>query len=71
MKYYLYHIPGKKIGVTTDLEERVERQQGKIYIANKGTDATKYVDIYIAALCIGRLYAGDISCVSTVSYGHI
>ena len=28
MKYYLYHIPGKKIGVTTDLHERVECQQG-------------------------------------------
>ena len=28
MKYYLYHIPGKKIGVTSDLKERVERQQG-------------------------------------------
>ena len=28
MKYYLYHIPGKKIGVTTNLKERVERQQG-------------------------------------------
>jgi len=28
MKYYLYHIPGKKIGVTTDLEERVHKQQG-------------------------------------------
>ena len=26
--YYLYHIPGKKIGVTTNLEERVEHQQG-------------------------------------------
>ena len=26
--YYLYHIPGVKIGVTTDLKERVERQQG-------------------------------------------
>jgi NTP pyrophosphatase (non-canonical NTP hydrolase) len=26
--YYLYHIPGVKIGVTTDLEERVEHQQG-------------------------------------------
>ena len=26
--YYLYHIPGKKIGVTRDLKERVERQQG-------------------------------------------
>ena len=26
--YHLYHIPGKKIGVTTNLAERVERQQG-------------------------------------------
>ena len=26
--YYLYHIPGVKIGVTTNLKERVERQQG-------------------------------------------
>ena len=26
--YYMYHIPGVKIGVTTDLKERVERQQG-------------------------------------------
>ena len=28
MTYYLYHIPGKKIGVTRDLKERVEHQQG-------------------------------------------
>ena len=28
MKYYLYHIPGKKIGVTCDLESRVTKQQG-------------------------------------------
>jgi len=26
--YYLYHVPGVKIGVTTNLEDRVERQQG-------------------------------------------
>ena len=26
--YYLYHIPGVKIGVTTNIEDRVERQQG-------------------------------------------
>lgn len=26
--YYLYHIPGKKIGVTNDIEGRVVRQQG-------------------------------------------
>ena len=28
MIYYLYHIPGKKVGVTTNLEERVHKQQG-------------------------------------------
>lgn len=28
MTYYLYHIPGKKIGVTTNLEDRVHKQQG-------------------------------------------
>jgi len=28
MIYYLYHVPGKKIGVTTNLKERVEHQQG-------------------------------------------
>jgi len=26
--YYIYHIPGKKIGVTRDLNDRVTRQQG-------------------------------------------
>ena len=26
--YYLYHIPGKKIGITTNLKSRVEDQQG-------------------------------------------
>ena len=28
MKYYLYHIPGKKIGVTRNLNKRVTEQQG-------------------------------------------
>ena len=27
-EYTIYHIPGKKIGVTNDLYNRVERQQG-------------------------------------------
>ena len=26
--YFIYHIPGKKIGVTNDLKNRVEQQQG-------------------------------------------
>ena len=29
--YYIYHIPGKKIGVTRDLNSRVTQQQG-LYI---------------------------------------
>ena len=28
MTYYLYHIPGKKIGVTNDIQNRVVQQQG-------------------------------------------
>lgn len=28
MKYYIYHIPGKKIGMTCDLFNRVTKQQG-------------------------------------------
>tara|TARA_R110002153_G_scaffold250565_1_gene407352 strand:- start:310 stop:1080 length:771 start_codon:yes stop_codon:yes gene_type:complete len=28
MDYYLYHIPGKKIGVTSDPEKRIHQQQG-------------------------------------------
>ena len=28
IKYYIYHIPGKKVGVTTNLQSRVENQQG-------------------------------------------
>ena len=31
MTYYIYHIPGKKIGVTRDLEKRVIKQQGYDY----------------------------------------
>ena len=26
--YYLYHIPGKKVGVTCNLKNRVEKIQG-------------------------------------------
>jgi 3-dehydroquinate synthase class II len=31
----------------------------KVYIANKHTDSTKYINIYIKDLVVGRLYAGD------------
>ena len=42
MTYYLYHIPGKKIGVTRDLNSRVVQQQGydldEIEVLDQGTD---------------------------------
>ena len=28
MTYYVYHIPGVKVGCTTNLEKRVTKQQG-------------------------------------------
>ena len=42
IKYYLYHIPGKKIGVTRDLISRVVDQQGysldEIEVLEQSTD---------------------------------
>ena len=42
MTYYLYHIPGKKIGVTRDLNSRVVQQQGydldEIEVLDQSTD---------------------------------
>ena len=43
MTYYLYHIPGKKIGVTCNLKHRVEEQQG--YCSNEYEVLLKTDDI--------------------------
>ena len=40
--YYLYHIPGKKIGVTRNINKRVTQQQGynldEIEVLDQSTD---------------------------------
>jgi len=52
MTYYLYHIPGKKIGVTRDLKNRVEKQQGyepgeyRILIKSKNINYISKQEIY-------------------------
>ncbi len=53
MIYYIYHIPGKKIGVTTNLKNRVEDQQGYgpgeyevLARRHDITEAAKYEAIY-------------------------
>jgi NTP pyrophosphatase (non-canonical NTP hydrolase) len=47
MIYYIYHIPGKKIGVTTNLKSRVEDQQG--YELGEYEILGRYTDIKRAA----------------------
>ena len=47
MTYYIYHIPGKKIGVTRDLEKRVTEQQG--YEPHEYEILGKYTNIVAAA----------------------
>ncbi len=53
MIYYIYHIPGKKVGVTTNLKRRVEDQQGYgpgeyevLAIRHDITEAAKYEAMY-------------------------
>ena len=52
MTYYLYHIPGKKIGGTRDLKYRVEEQQGygpgeySILMKSKNIDYVSDQEIY-------------------------
>ena len=43
--YYLYHIPGKKIGVTRDLNRRVTEQQGYFPDEYEVLFSTKDIDI--------------------------
>jgi len=47
MTYYIYHIPGKKIGVTRDLNKRVTEQQG--YEPHEYEILGRYTDIMRAA----------------------
>ena len=56
MTYYLYHIPGKKIGITKDLKERVENQQGyskdeyDIVMKSDNIDYVSEQEIYLQKL---------------------
>ena len=49
MTYYLYHIPGKKIGVTSDLENRVHKQQGYYPHEYEGLETSNDIDFISAA----------------------
>jgi len=53
MMYYLYHIPGKKIGVTCDLNSRVTVQQGYSPDEYEILDSSEDID-YISCLELER-----------------
>ena len=59
MTYYIYHIPGKKIGVTRDLKYRVEEQQGY----NEGE-----YDIILSTDDIGLVSEAEISLQKAYGY---
>jgi len=59
MTYYLYHIPGKKIGVTRDLKYRVEEQQGY----NEGE-----YDVILSTEDIGIISEAEISLQKAYGY---
>ena len=59
IQYERLEVPTGDVYDMIDATSAGANKANKIYIANKHTDATKYVDIYVATLLIGRLYAGD------------
>ena len=59
IQYERLEVPTGDVYDMIDATSAGANKANKIYVANKHTDETKYVDIYIAALNIGRLYAGD------------
>tara|TARA_R100000234_G_scaffold96301_1_gene64604 strand:+ start:359 stop:775 length:417 start_codon:yes stop_codon:yes gene_type:complete len=59
IQYERLEIPTGDVYDLVDATALGANKANKVYIANKHTDETKYVDIYVATLNIGRLYAGD------------
>ena len=59
IQYERLEVPTGDVYDIVDATAGGANKANKIYIANKNTTETNYVDVYVAALNIGRLYAGD------------
>jgi len=59
IQYEKLEVPTGDVYDMIDATTAGANKANKVYVANKHTDETKYVEIYIAALLVGRLYAGD------------
>ena len=59
IQYERLEVPTGDVYDLIDATALGANKANKIYIINKHTDETKYVEIIIKDLVIGRLYAGD------------
>lgn len=59
IQYERLEVPTGDVYDIVDATAGGANKANKVYIANKNTTETNYVDVYVAALNIGRLYAGD------------
>jgi len=59
IQYERVEIPTGDVYDLVDATALGANKANKVYIANKHTDETKYVEIIVKDLVIGRLYAGD------------
>ena len=59
IRVFRTEVPTGDVYDLLDATARGANTAAKVYIANKHTDETKYVYIYVKTLAIGRLYAGD------------
>ena len=59
IQYERLEIPTGDVYDLVDATALGANKANKVYIANKHTDETKYVEIIVKDLVIGRLYAGD------------
>ena len=59
IQYERLEVPTGDVYDMIDATAAGANKANKVYIANKDTDDSKYVEIIIKDLVIGRLYAGD------------
>ena len=59
IQYERLEVPTGDVYDIVDATAAGANKANKIYVCNKNATETNYIDIYIAAVNIGRLYAGD------------
>ena len=59
VQYERLEVPTGDVYDMIDATALGASKANKVYVINKHTDETKYINVYVKDLIIGRLYAGD------------